>query len=156
MPFSSFCSCTIHRNVGIHIPSTSTSTQNQLRNYDLQVEKTCSYSFSCCHLRQGLSLYHRLILNFWHSSYLSAGIIGMSPTTTLSMYSDFQVFFFFISCFGFASGLFWFLASETMFLCSPSQPGVHLIDQVGLDLTDTCLPLPLSARLKGVHQDTWH
>jgi hypothetical protein len=35
-------------------------------------------------------------------------------------------------------------------LCSPGCPGTCSIDQAGLELTEICLPLPLSAGIKGV------
>jgi hypothetical protein len=40
-----------------------------------------------------------------------------------------------------------------VFLCSPDCPGIHFVDQPGLELTDIQLPLPASVGTKSMrHQ----
>lgn len=41
-------------------------------------------------------------------------------------------------------------------LCSPGCSGTPYVDQVGCKLIKLCLPLPLSAGVKGVHHHAQH
>jgi hypothetical protein len=44
---------------------------------------------------------------------------------------------------------FWF--RDRVSLCSPGCPGTHSVIQAGLELTETCLPLPLCLSASASH-----